>query len=430
MKRSKFYFFVIIIFVMFLQIVSVNAASFSLSSSTKQVAPNGSFTIKVGGDCIGRVNLSVSNGTLSTNSVWVEQGYVSVKVTALSSGSVTVTAIPVEGFSDSDANIYNPGSRSVVVNVVSSGSSSSTKPSTNTKPNTNTNTVVKKKSSNNNLSSLTVGDELSPKFDSSQTEYTLSLPASTDFLTIKATTADSKATIEGVGKVKVKPGNNIIKVTVTAENGSKKVYSIKAYVDDAPQVYFNYKKVKIGVIRNYDDVSIPKEFKRKIHEVDKSKIDIFVNEGITIIYGLNEDKSKDFYLFDKDKNELVSKFIPLTINNREIYVVDSDIYNKNLEHSVVSIDDKRVDCYKFEDGGDNYCLLNTVNTSLKTVEYLYESSEKTIQLYPKFLASCSGSDETKDIIIYGLGGLSLFMFLVLTYLFFKLRKGGKNEKTK
>lgn len=430
MKRSKFYFFVIIIFVMFLQIVSVNAASFSLSSSTKQVAPNGSFTIKVGGDCIGRVNLSVSNGTLSTNSVWVEQGYVSVKVTALSSGSVTVTAIPVEGFSDSDANIYNPGSRSVVVNVVSSGSSSSTKPSTNTKPNTNTNTVVKKKSSNNNLSSLTVGDELSPKFDSSQTEYTLSLPASTDFLTIKATTADSKATLEGVGKVKVKPGNNIIKVTVTAENGSKKVYSIKAYVDDAPQVYFNYKKVKIGVIRNYDDVSIPKEFKRKIHEVDKSKIDIFVNEGITIIYGLNEDKSKDFYLFDKDKNELVSKFIPLTINNREIYVVDSDIYNKNLEHSVVSIDDKRVDCYKFEDGGDNYCLLNTVNTSLKTVEYLYESSEKTIQLYPKFLASCSGSDETKDIIIYGLGGLSLFMFLVLTYLFFKLRKGGKNEKTK
>ncbi len=94
------------------------AASFGLSSSSKQVAPNSNFTISVGGDCIGRVNLSVSNGTLSTSAVWVEENYQTVTVTAGASGSVTVTATPEVGFSDSDANEYKPGSRTVTVNIV------------------------------------------------------------------------------------------------------------------------------------------------------------------------------------------------------------------------------------------------------------------------------------------------------------------------
>ena len=96
MKKCQLLFFIFLS--LFFCDISVKAASFSMSSSDTQVAPNGTFTIKVGGDCIGRVNLSVNNGTLSTNSVWVEEGFVSVRVTAGSSGSVTVTATPAEGF--------------------------------------------------------------------------------------------------------------------------------------------------------------------------------------------------------------------------------------------------------------------------------------------------------------------------------------------
>ncbi|MCI8567897.1 MAG: cadherin-like beta sandwich domain-containing protein [Bacilli bacterium] len=423
MKKHSFVFLIIILFMMFLNTFSVNAASFSMSASTRQVSPNGSFTVKVGGDCIGRVNLTVSNGVLSTNSVWVEQGYVSVKVTALSSGTVTVTARPAEGFSDSDANIYNPGSRSVSVNIASSNSgSSSTKPSTNN--------PVKKKSSNNNLSALTVSaGELSPKFSDSNKEYSLSLPASVDSLTIKATAEDSKATVEGNGKVNVKPGNNTIKITVTAENGSKKVYTIKVYVDEAPQVYFNYKNEKIGVVRNYEGVSIPKDFNRLEYTIDKKKMDIFTNKNITIIYGLADDKSKNFYLFDKEKNELVNKFVPLTIGNRDIYVIDSDINRKNMKRSSALINDKEVSCYDFENVEDNYCLLNVINEEGNTVEYLYESTENTIQLYPAFLSICDDSNDLEDIIIYGLCGLLAFLFSILTLVFI-FKKGGKNEKTK
>ena len=105
MKKCSILLLSVIFLVLFA--IPVHAASFSLSAGTKQVTPGSSFSIRVGGDAIGRVNLSVTNGTLSTSSVWVEQNYVTVNVTAGQSGTVIVTATPVVGFSDADANLYN-----------------------------------------------------------------------------------------------------------------------------------------------------------------------------------------------------------------------------------------------------------------------------------------------------------------------------------
>lgn len=91
--------------------------TFSMSASTGSVNPGKTFTVSVGGACCGRVDLSVSNGTLSESKVWVEDGMSTVSVTAGQSGSVTVTAVPYEGFSDLDAELYEPGSRSVTVKI-------------------------------------------------------------------------------------------------------------------------------------------------------------------------------------------------------------------------------------------------------------------------------------------------------------------------
>ena len=76
---------ILIIFSLLCFLLPINlvwAASFNLKSSANSVKPNGTFTISVGGDCIGRVNLSVSNGSLSSNSVWVEQNTQTITVTA------------------------------------------------------------------------------------------------------------------------------------------------------------------------------------------------------------------------------------------------------------------------------------------------------------------------------------------------------------
>lgn len=198
---------IILFFILIIFEKPVNAASFGISSSTGQVSPNQSFTVSIGGQCIGRVNISVSNGTASASSIWVEQNYVQVTITAGSSGNVVVTATPTPGFSDPDANEYTPGSRSTTVTIYESPSTitdSGKPPVTTNKPTTKPN-KVDQKSSNNLLSSLTVeNSELLPAFDANVSEYELNLPAGTNKINISANVADAKATLEGIGEIEVK----------------------------------------------------------------------------------------------------------------------------------------------------------------------------------------------------------------------------------
>ena len=97
--------------------------TFNISPSKYTVAPGETFTVTIGGACTGRVDVSVSNGTTATSMTWVEipwgarEGYTSFQVTAGTSGSVTVTATPFEGFSDPDAELFEPGSKSVTVKI-------------------------------------------------------------------------------------------------------------------------------------------------------------------------------------------------------------------------------------------------------------------------------------------------------------------------
>lgn len=409
--------------VMFFSILSCKAASFQMTSSVGRVSARGSFTVRVGGDCIGRVNLTISNGTLANSSVWVEQGYVTVRVTAGTSGSVTVTATPVTGFSDADANLYNPGSRSVTVAISASNSTTSNVGS-------NSGTTAVPKSGNNKLATLTVDSgKLSPSFQADKTEYSMELGADTTSVTIGATPAFAKAKISGIGKVNVKPGMNHIKITVIAENGAKKVYTIRANVDSTPQVYFDYHKQKIGVVRDFEGVSIPKNFRAMEHTVDNHKISVFQQEELEILYGINDKKETDFYLFDKENNALIYKFTPVTVNGREIYVVDADISKEHFVLDHMEIDHSEVVCYRFLDEGGNYCLLSAVNLKGNILEYLYEKTEHTLQLYPEFLSKCEQPVNNSVFIICLLGGIIVVLLGLLCFFLVKGRRRSIHEQT-
>ena len=425
---KKFLLFILFIPVMFFFISSVNAASFQVTASTHQVAPNQTFTVQIGGDCIGRVDITVSNGTSSMSNVWVEQGYISVNVTAGSSGTVSVTATPVMGFSDSDANLYEPGPRTVTVNI-----SSPNIPSTPSNPSINhpgTNVPIVSKSGDNNLSSLTVSTgELSPMFDSSNTEYTLNLEANITTLNIDATLADSKASIEGLGQRSVYPGNNMIELIVTAENGDKKVYKIHVYVDDTPQIYLDYQSQKIGIIRNLEGVTVPEGFQKEEYVIDEKIIPIFKKENIYILYGINENNESDFYLYDKENNTIISTFLPIKMDMGNLYVVEGQS-KEGMDPITIVIHEKEFTCYQSKNYDPNYCLLDAINSDGKMAEYLYEMSEKTIQLYPSFLSNCPVKQKENGKVIYIVSGLLLLVSSVLVLIIIKQKKGECHEKIK
>ena len=118
-KMCNYLFVSVLTLCLFLgSMASICAASIYISASTGSVAPGGSFSVTVGGNVTGRVNISVSNGSASTGSVWIENGSESISVTAGSSGTVTVTASPVEGLSDENGDPADASARSVSVSIV------------------------------------------------------------------------------------------------------------------------------------------------------------------------------------------------------------------------------------------------------------------------------------------------------------------------
>lgn len=85
------------------------------------------------------------------------------------------------------------------------------------------------KSGDNSLAELSLSfGELSPAFVYNVTEYTATVPYEAASLEVNARPSNSKAEIESIqGSGELSVGENIITVTVKAENGAKAVYTIK-----------------------------------------------------------------------------------------------------------------------------------------------------------------------------------------------------------
>ena len=85
------------------------------------------------------------------------------------------------------------------------------------------------RSSNNNLSSLTVSNgTLSPGFNKNTTSYDIEVPFSVTKLELSAKAEDSKSKVNISNPELVSEEITLVRVTVTAENGSSKTYTINA----------------------------------------------------------------------------------------------------------------------------------------------------------------------------------------------------------
>ncbi len=82
-------------------------------------------------------------------------------------------------------------------------------------------------STDNTLASLSISPgTLSPAFSPDVTKYTVNVGEDVNELVVSAAPADSKATVSVSGNKKLKAGTNRVKVTVTAQSGDKKTYTI------------------------------------------------------------------------------------------------------------------------------------------------------------------------------------------------------------
>lgn len=202
---------VMIVFVITIALVSncAYAASISIAAGSTNLTVGSSTTLTIrGNDVIGKINITSSNPgviSLSSSQEWIE-GAVTIRATAKAAGNayITVTSVDTSSSTTGEAVSVSTG-----VNLTSNA------------------VVVDTRSSNNYLSSLTVeGYELSPGFNTNTNNYTMNVKSDVSEIKLSAIPADNKSTTIVDGNLDLVAGENNVTVTVTAENGYKRVYTI------------------------------------------------------------------------------------------------------------------------------------------------------------------------------------------------------------
>ena len=426
------------------------------------VAPGEGFSVSVScGNVEGTVNASANNATLTSAGNWCERGGV-IEVSAVAGGAgiatITITGIDATG----NANTANPvdysgvaiGSTSVNVVAPSNNIPSQNQQSNNNEQQTEEKKPEEKKqeekklSSNANLASLSISQgTLSPKFSASKTQYTVNLNGDVSSIKVNATAADSKAVVYGTGTKSLKPGKNTISVSVAAEDGSTKEYTITVNVDETPLVYVSYNGAKLGFVRSLDGVDKPaKSFEAVKIKVDGKEVKAWKSNLLkkTVVY-LQDDKTKEknYYIYNTDTNTVETMLRPMALLGNNVFVVDVP---KNLQtregmnFTTVKIDNYELNGWTFKDTAfENYALIYVMDEKGNMVYYQYEATEKTLQLYSgaatipqsaydQYRKDVDASLKKHKLVIYGLAGGCVVLAGLSAFLFFRRKKTVKYQK--
>ncbi len=380
--------FTVTIFSFMLFIANVFAAGFSISVTSSTVTVGNSISLNItASEAAGQFTVTTSDSSvlsIASGSVWVDSKTESISLKANKAGTakITVTATDVSDYNENAIK----GSKTVTVTVRAKSTGGNT-----------TTTPVKPKSSNNYLSSLTVeGYKLNESFDKEVLEYTLTLPAETNKVKINAQLADSDARVTGTGEVALVTGTNTLNVVVTAANGSKRTYVIKATVEELKPIEVQVDNESYTVVRKKDELpEISEYYEEKEVEIGEEKVDGYYNEKLDYtLVGLKDDEgSVDYYIYKDNKYTLYKEY---TFGNVTLQLLDDEMpkgYKKTNfiygEESIPSYQEVKLDILKNtyaldneEITGNQFYLFYAKNVETgKTSLYQYDAKEKTVQRY-------------------------------------------------
>ena len=146
-----------------------------------------------------------------------------------------------------------------------------------------TETKPEEKSNNTNLKSLSVeGVELTPAFSSDVTEYSGKLvDFKESYISVLAEAEDEKSIVRIVGDNDIKIGQNVITATVTAEDGTSKIYTITVVNEETTAFGLSSLTIKDVELKGFSTEKY--DYKVSFEGLDKLEIEAIASEeGATI----------------------------------------------------------------------------------------------------------------------------------------------------
>ena len=277
-------------------------------------------------------------------------------------------------------------------------------------------------SKNNNLSALTVdGAELSPSFDSNITEYEAKLPVDTTKAKITATTQDNSAQVSGAGEIDVVDGLNKIEITVTAQHGEKKVYTINLTVEELEPVKVKVNGKEYTVVRKENQVeNIPVTFVLNKIKISGQEVVAYKSKtaNLTLVALKDNEGTVKLFIYNASKKEFKA-FNEARASTNLIILDDTDEKApKDFVKKEIKINDVTINAYKYKyDKEDNYYLVYAKNLETgNEAFYLYDKEDGTYQRYYDNLL------DTKDMYIkylfyVSVGAVGLFVLIIILKIF-------------
>lgn len=288
-------------------------------------------------------------------------------------------------------------------------------------------------SKNNNLASLGVeGFTLTPEFNANTLEYSVIVPEDTKNVNLTGTVQDKKASITGIGVQQVNQGNNKFLVTVKAENGSEKTYTINVDVKDENPIEVTVGDKKYTVVKikeNLPIASLYNEYSVKINEFD---IPAYKNDytGLVLVGLKDTDGNISLFIYD-DENNSYKEYSELKSSQITIYPLKPEENIEGYKKGNVKIQDIDVEGFYLNEDSDFFVIYGVnVETGDKGF-YMYDKKMQTLIKYNDELSSLlSEKIKLYTYIIIGFISLSVVMLIIIIVLVCKKGKKKKRGKDK
>lgn len=404
-------------FILCLQFGKIDAQAanvvIALSASTVSVGNNVTATISVSGSDISAYTIYVSynSSVLQYNSAsgsaivnggggtvtasGTSAGSFSISFTAIAngSGSITTSGSDVYDINGNAISISHAGATVTVATASNNGDTNNGNATTEAGETTET-TEDDGRSADCDLASLQVSPgTLTPAFSADRTTYSLQVDEDVTSVVVSASAADGNATTSVSGANSIQKGKNTVRVTVTAENGAVKVYTINVQAgEDVGDPVATIDGKEYSFVMNEDGLEAPEGFTAGTTTYKDWDVLSYEspNKKITVVCLKDEDGENHWFIMDAEKDVFTPYQEYSSQYNRYIItaVPDGVAIPDEFKETTLKIGDNSVVAYQSDDIADkDLYLVYAINVEGEEGFYEYDAKEQAFLRYVPMIVS-------------------------------------------
>lgn len=404
-------------FILCLQFGKIDAQAanvvIALSTSTVSVGNNVTATISVSGSDISAYTIYVSynSSVLQYNSAsgsaivnggggtvtasGTSAGSFSISFTAIAngSGSITTSGSDVYDINGNAISISHAGATVTVATASNNGDTNNGNATTEAGETTET-TEDDGRSADCDLASLQVSPgTLTPAFSADRTTYSLQVDEDVTSVVVSASAADGNATTSVSGANSIQKGKNTVRVTVTAENGAVKVYTINVQAgEDVGDPVATIDGKEYSFVMNEDGLEAPEGFTAGTTTYKDWDVLSYEspNKKIRVVCLKDEDGENHWFIMDAEKDVFTPYQEYSSQYNRYIItaVPDGVAIPDGFKETTLKIGDNSVIAYQSDDIADkDLYLVYAINVEGEEGFYEYDAKEQAFLRYVPMIVS-------------------------------------------